>query len=70
VQRSSVFAHTLVLTVLVAACSAHGTEDRESEKLVEALKGASVSLEAGLSVSEPLGSPISGEFEIADGMLE
>ena len=69
-QRSPVFAHTLVLTVLVAACSAHGTEDRESAKLVEALKGASVSLEAGLSVSEPLGSPISGEFDIADGMLE
>lgn len=69
-QRSPVFTHTLVLTFLVAACSAHGTEDRESAKLVEALKDASVRLEAGLSVSEPLGRPISGEFEIADGILE
>jgi len=69
-SRSSVVVLTLVLTFLVAACAAHGTEDRESAKLVEALKGASVSLEAGLLVSERLGVPISAEFEIEDGSLE
>ncbi len=69
-RRRSVFAQTLVLTFLTAACVAHGTEDRESAKLAEALKGASVSLEAGLSVSERVGIPISGEFEIEDGSLE
>ncbi len=39
-SRSSVVVLTLVLTFLVAACAAHGTEDRENAKLVEALKGA------------------------------
>jgi hypothetical protein len=67
--RRSVFELALVLTVLVAACAAHGTEDRESAKLVEALKGTSVALEAGLSVSERLGRPISSEFEIDDESL-
>ncbi len=69
-QTSSMVGLTLVLAFLLAACAAHGAEDRESAKLVEALKGARVSLEAGLSVSERLGIPISGEFEIEDGSLE
>ena len=69
-QRSSVVAMVLVLIFLLTACAAHGTEDRESAKLAEALKGARVSLEAGLSVSERLGIPISGEFEIEEGSLE
>jgi hypothetical protein len=68
--RHSVFARALVVTFLMAACVAYGTEDRESAKLAEALKGTRVSLEAGLSVSERVGIPISGEFEVTDGSLE
>jgi len=68
--RRSVFALIVILTFLVAACAAHGTEGSENAKLIEALKGARVSLEAGLSVSERLGTPISAEFEIEDGSLE
>ncbi len=69
-QRSSMFALALAATFLLVACATNGADDLAQAKLVEALKGASVSLEAGLSVSERLGIPISGEFEIEDGSLE
>jgi hypothetical protein len=68
--RRSIVALTVVLTFLVAACAAQGTEDRENAKLIEALKGTRVSLESGLSASERRGIPISAEFEIVDGSLE
>ena len=62
--------------------SAQAQETKGSEKaeaaeaaknapaLAAALKGATVSLEAGLRASEAEGRPISGKFEIEDGKLQ
>jgi hypothetical protein len=63
------FALALAATFLLATCATNGAGDRAQTKLVEALRGTSVALEAGLSVSERLGIPIYGEFEIEDGSL-
>jgi len=60
----------LLLIFFVEVCAAHGADDRERAELVDALRGARVSLEAGLSVAEGFGRPISAEFEIVDGDLE
>jgi hypothetical protein len=64
------FALALAATFLWVTCATDGADDLAQAKLVEALKGARVSLEAGLAVSERLGRPIYGEFEIEDGSLE
>ncbi len=39
-------------------------------QLTQALKGAGVSLEAGLWASEQKGTPISGKFEVEDGKFQ
>lgn len=44
--------------------------DKEHAELAKALKGVKVSLEKGLSASEPQGKPISGKFEVEDGKLQ
>src|SRR3989475_3048069 len=45
-------------------------DDKEHAELAKALKGVKVSLEKGLSASEPQGKPISGKFEVEDGKLQ
>jgi hypothetical protein len=49
---------------------AQKSEAKEHAELAKALKGVKVSLEKGLSASEPQGKPISGKFEVEEGKLQ
>jgi len=61
---------TLVWLLGASAGWAQKYEGKEGAELVNALKGAKVSLEKGLSASKPEGKPISGKFEMEGGKLQ
>ena len=44
--------------------------DKERAELAKQLKAAKIPLEKGLAVSEGLGKPISGKYEIEDGKIQ
>ena len=65
---TGVFALSLLA---VAALGVPGGEQRrQSRRLAKALPQASVSLVQGLKASESAGTPISGKFEMEDGVLQ
>ena len=80
IKRSAVVAAALTVVVLLVAyiawskgylAWAEKDDDEDGPaQLTQALKGAGVSLEAGLSASEREGTPISGKFEIEDGKFQ
>jgi hypothetical protein len=45
-------------------------EGGDTAALAAAVKGATATLQGGLTASEPQGTPISAKFEIADGKLQ
>jgi hypothetical protein len=54
----------------VCAVWAQTKEEKERAELTQALPGAKVSLEQGLSASQREGKPISGKFEVENGKLQ
>ncbi len=80
IKRSAAIAAVLTVVVLLAAYIAWSkgylvwAEKDDDEdgpaQLTQALKGAGVSLEAGLSASEREGTPISGKFEVEEGKFQ
>ena len=55
---------------LGAAIVPAGAEDENSPALAAAMKNAAATLQGGLKVSEPQGTPISAKFELEDGKLQ
>jgi len=53
-----------------AAATPVWVEGDDPKALAAALKDATATLQAGLSASEPQGTPISAKFEIEDGKLQ
>jgi hypothetical protein len=81
IKRNVAISLTLTVAVLLAAYVAWSQgylvlaekdddDDEGPAQLTQALKGARVSLETGLSASEREGTPISGKFEVEDGKLQ
>src|SRR5215510_11595191 len=71
-RRASVFALAVafIWSSVGDVSGAQKSEDKEHAELAKALKGVTVSLDKGLSVSESQGKPISGKFEVEDGKLQ
>jgi len=71
-RKSTIFALAVTFAWLLGGHTilAQKYEDKEHAELAKALKGVKVSLEKGLSASEPQGRPISGKFEVEDGKLQ
>ncbi len=81
IKRNVAIALTLTVAVLLVAYVAWSQgylvlaeKDDDDEggaaQLSQALKGAGVSLETGLSVSEREGTPVSGKYEAEEGKLQ
>ena len=60
---------TIVSLTLCGLCPAWSAE-QDDAALIKAMSGAKVTLQQGLTASEPEGRPISGKFEIEDGKLQ
>lgn len=71
-RKTTLFALAVTFVWLVGGSTvwAQKYDDKEHAELAKALKGVKVSLEKGLSASEPQGKPISGKFEVEEGKLQ
>jgi hypothetical protein len=69
-KKSFAIGMAFAAALAIASFSVRADDDEDSAKLAKALSEASVTLDQGLSASEPEGKPISGKFEIEDGALQ
>jgi hypothetical protein len=69
-QTAIVLVFLAALTITASLAGAQPHDDKERAELAQALKGAKVSLQQGVTASAKAGKPISAKYEVEHGTLQ